>query len=70
MPLPYQPESNDIPGKPPPTGFDALRTLAASRIYAPANSARERSSFSTGECSASPDRNLDIAVAICSAGRA
>lgn len=31
--LPYQPENNDIPVKTPPTGFDALRTLAVSRIY-------------------------------------
>src|SRR5262249_44099752 len=31
--LPYQPANNDIPVKPPPTGFDALRTLAVSRIY-------------------------------------
>jgi len=33
VPLPYQPETNDIPVKTPPTGFDALRTLAVSRIY-------------------------------------
>src|SRR5206468_4838089 len=33
VPLPYQPENNDIPVKTPPTGFDALRTIAASRIY-------------------------------------
>ena len=33
MPLPYQPENNDIPVQTPPTGFDALRTLAVSRIY-------------------------------------
>ena len=33
VPLPYQPESNDIPVKTPPTGFDALRTIAVSRIY-------------------------------------
>jgi 2-iminoacetate synthase ThiH len=31
VPLPYQPENNDIPVKTPPTGFDALRTLAVSR---------------------------------------
>ena len=31
--LPYQPENNDIPVKTPPTGFDALRTIAVSRIY-------------------------------------
>jgi hypothetical protein len=28
VPLPYQPENNDIPVKTPPTSFDALRTLA------------------------------------------
>lgn len=33
VPLPYQPENNDIPVKTPPTGFDALRTLAVGRIY-------------------------------------
>src|SRR5437899_3527998 len=33
VPLPYQPENNDIPVHTPPTGFDALRTLAVSRIY-------------------------------------
>ena len=33
VPLPYQPEHNDIPVKTPPTGFDALRTIAVSRIY-------------------------------------
>ena len=33
VPLPYQPENNDIPVKTPPTGFDALRTIAVSRIY-------------------------------------
>ena len=33
MPLPYQPENNDIPVQTPPTGFDALRTIAVSRIY-------------------------------------
>ena len=33
MPLPYQPENNDIPVKTPPTvALDALRTLAVSRI--------------------------------------
>jgi aminodeoxyfutalosine synthase len=31
--LPYQPENNAIPVKQPPTGFDALRTIAASRVY-------------------------------------
>jgi len=33
VPLAYQPENNDIPVKTPLTGFDALRTLAVSRIY-------------------------------------
>jgi aminodeoxyfutalosine synthase len=33
VPLPYQPENNDIPVSTPPTGFDTLRTLAVSRIY-------------------------------------
>jgi aminodeoxyfutalosine synthase len=33
VPLPYQPENNDIPVRTPPTGFDTLRTLAVSRIY-------------------------------------
>ena len=33
VPLPYQPENNDIPVKNPPTGFDALRTIAVSRVY-------------------------------------
>jgi aminodeoxyfutalosine synthase len=33
VPLPYQPENNEIPVKHPPTGFDALRTIAVSRIY-------------------------------------
>lgn len=33
VPLPYQPENNEIPVKTPPTGFDTLRTLAISRIY-------------------------------------
>jgi aminodeoxyfutalosine synthase len=33
VPLPYQPEDNDIPVTHPPTGFDALRTIAVSRIY-------------------------------------
>jgi aminodeoxyfutalosine synthase len=33
VPLPYQPENNGIPVDTPPTGFDALRTIAASRIY-------------------------------------
>ena len=33
VPLPYQPENNDIPVQHPPSGFDALRTIAVSRIY-------------------------------------
>jgi aminodeoxyfutalosine synthase len=33
VPLPYQPENNDIPVRVAPTGFDALRTIAVSRIY-------------------------------------
>jgi aminodeoxyfutalosine synthase len=33
VPLPYQPEDNDIPVEKPPTGFDALRTIAVSRVY-------------------------------------
>jgi len=33
VPLPYQPEHNDIPVRHPPTGFDTLRTIAVSRIY-------------------------------------
>jgi len=33
VPLPYQPEDNEIPVKNAPTGFDTLRTLAVSRIY-------------------------------------
>jgi aminodeoxyfutalosine synthase len=33
VPLPYQPENNAIPVEHPPTGFDALRTLAVSRAY-------------------------------------
>jgi aminodeoxyfutalosine synthase len=33
VPLPYQPENNEIPVKDPPTGFDSLRTIAVSRIY-------------------------------------
>src|SRR5881628_282294 len=33
VPLPYQPENNEIPVQNPPTGFDALRTIAVSRIY-------------------------------------
>jgi len=33
VPLPYQPENNDIPVHHPPTGADTLRTIAVSRIY-------------------------------------
>jgi len=33
VPLPYQAENNDIPVRSPPTGYDALRTIAVSRIY-------------------------------------
>ena len=33
VPLPYMPQDNDIPVETPPTGFDALRTIAVSRIY-------------------------------------
>ena len=33
VPLPYQPENNEIPVQNPPTGFDTLRTVAISRIY-------------------------------------
>ena len=33
VPLPYQPENNDIPVEKPPTGYDSLRTIAVSRIY-------------------------------------
>jgi aminodeoxyfutalosine synthase len=33
VPLPYQPENNDIPVKVAPTGFDSLRTIAVSRIF-------------------------------------
>jgi len=33
VPLPYQPENNDIPVQVAPTGFDSLRTIAVSRIY-------------------------------------
>lgn len=33
IPLPYQPENNQIPVSTPPTGFDTLRTLAISRLY-------------------------------------
>ena len=33
VPLPYQPENNNIPVKTRPTGFDALRTIAVARAY-------------------------------------
>ncbi len=33
VPLPYQPENNRVPVQHPPTGFDALRTIAVSRVY-------------------------------------
>jgi len=33
VPLPYHPENNEIPVEHGPTGFDALRTIAVSRIY-------------------------------------
>jgi len=33
VPLPYQPEDNDLPVTTPPTGFDSLRTVAVSRLY-------------------------------------
>jgi aminodeoxyfutalosine synthase len=33
VPLPYQPDNNQIEVKHPPTGFDALRTIAVSRVY-------------------------------------
>ena len=33
IPLPYHPENNAIPVTHPPTGFDALRTMAVSRLY-------------------------------------
>jgi aminodeoxyfutalosine synthase len=33
IPLPYQPEHNQIPVSTTPTGFDTLRTLAISRVY-------------------------------------
>jgi aminodeoxyfutalosine synthase len=33
VPLPYQPDNNRIPVNTPPTGLDALRTIAVSRIY-------------------------------------
>ncbi len=33
IPLPFQPENNDIPVRHSPTGFDMLRTIAVSRLY-------------------------------------
>ena len=34
VPLPYQPENNDLPVRTPPSvALDALRTIAVSRIY-------------------------------------
>jgi aminodeoxyfutalosine synthase len=33
VPLPYQPDNNEIPVTVAPTGFDSLRTIAVSRIY-------------------------------------
>jgi aminodeoxyfutalosine synthase len=33
VPLPYQPQDNDVPVENAPTGFDSLRTVAISRIY-------------------------------------
>src|SRR5689334_3146631 len=33
VPLPYHPENNEIPVENAPTGFDALRTIAVSRIF-------------------------------------
>jgi aminodeoxyfutalosine synthase len=33
VPLPYQPENNNIPVRTAPTGYDSLRTIAVSRIY-------------------------------------
>ncbi|MCX7871730.1 MAG: aminofutalosine synthase MqnE [Verrucomicrobiae bacterium] len=33
IPLPYQPENNEIPVEHPPTGFDTLRTIAVSRVF-------------------------------------
>ena len=33
IPLPFQPENNQIPVDEPPSGFDALRTIAVSRLY-------------------------------------
>ncbi|MCU0770292.1 MAG: radical SAM protein [Verrucomicrobia bacterium] len=33
IPLPYQPDNNEIPVTHPPTGYDTLRTLAVSRLF-------------------------------------
>jgi len=33
IPLPYQPESNEIPAHHPPSGADQLRTIATARVY-------------------------------------
>ncbi len=33
IPLPYQPDNNEIPVEHPPDGFDMLRTLAVARLY-------------------------------------
>lgn len=33
VPLPYQPQNNEIPVDHPPTGYDCLRTIAVTRIY-------------------------------------
>jgi aminodeoxyfutalosine synthase len=33
IPLPYQPDNNQIPVRNPPSGYDSLRTLAVSRLY-------------------------------------
>ena len=33
IPLPFQPENNQIPVNEPPSGYDALRTIAVSRLY-------------------------------------
>lgn len=33
IPLPYQPENNGIPVEHAPTGFESLRTIAASRLF-------------------------------------
>ncbi len=33
VPLPYQPENNQIPVRTRPTGFDTLRTIAISRVF-------------------------------------